>query len=293
MADSVASRLATQRSDLAKGLIAAGTLPAAPAAMSMDHVPRRATQHGIFLSTSETPPTTLKPGQTELCRRGLYTTEAEEVPSTTYLDPDRPSKSEYNHGRKTRPEHYKNLDRWGPKNEDSSWSKTGASHWQSEYRTMARQTGEAPLEQRLAAKGALRTWPTRSMSVVSLREDNTTYRDNYGRYGSNPRDRLRMSDSKLPVFKTPLTAGTHKGSAHIPNYQGFIPANPSGPCSRRVAMGESLRSVDKTNLVDVFHRDLVGYAGHVATSFRNDFGGRQPSSLTVQGSDFAPPRAMF
>jgi len=260
--------------------------------MSMDHVPKRATQHGLFVSASEIAPTVMKPGQTDLCRKGLYTTEAGGVPPETYLDPDRPARAESTLSLKSKPEFYKNTERWGPKNVDTSWSSGGASHWQSTYRSSAVEAGLAPLDQRLAAKGTARHWPTRSVSVVSLREDNTTYRDNYGRAGSNPRDRLARSgsDSSMPIFRTPLTAGTHKGTAHIPNYQGFIPANPAGPASKRVAKGETLRSVDKTNLVDVFHRDLVGYAGHIATSFRNDFGGRQTSTLTVMGSDYQAPR---
>jgi hypothetical protein len=234
----------------------------------------------------------LKPGQVELERKGLYTEETSLTPPTTYLEPDRPVKPEYTLARTTKPDHYKNIERWGSKSEEVSWTKDGASHWQSEAKFAARTAGEAPLHERLAAKGVLRQWPSRSLSVVSCREDNTTFRDNFGRYGSNPRDRLRASgsDSRLPVFRTPLTAGTHKGTAHIPNYQGFIPANPAGAASKRVVAGEALRSVDKTNLTDVFHRDLVGYGGHVAASFRNDFGGRMPSTLTVMGSDYVQHR---
>jgi len=270
---------------------------AAAAATGMEHVPKRATQHGLFVSNAETEPTALKPGQFELHRRGLYTLEAKaSLAETAYIDSELPARSEYQAASsKVRPGHYTHrepLARPGPCQQGQGAAdlvRSGAAHWQSEYKTAGREAGEAPHEHRAAARGQIRPWPIHPLSVVGCGEDSTAYRDHFGRFGSNPRDRIRMDDTKLPVFKTPLNAGTPRGTAHIPNYQGYIPSKLAGPESERAASGEGVRSIDKTNMVDIFQRNLVGYAGHVPRSFRNDFGGRKQTNLTVHGSDYGVP----
>jgi len=264
-------------------------------AAGVDHVPKRVTQHGLFVSAVETEPTTLKPGQHELHRRGLYTLEAKlGLESTSLPDKDLPARSEYQASHVTRPEHYTHTEPLSKQYLCQSprgvaLAKSGAAHWQSEYKVAGREVGEAPPEHRASARAAIRPWPMHRLSVVGCGEDSTAYRDHFGRYGSNPRERVRSDETKLPVFKTPLNAGTPRGTAHMPGYQGFIPSKPTGPESERVAAGECARSIDKTNIVEIFHRNVVGYAGHVPGSFRNDFGGRRQTSLTVQGSDYVLP----
>merc|ERR1719362_1792968 len=60
----------------------------------MSHVPRRATQHGFHITGAETAPVSLKPGQLDLHRRGLYTLEGRGAPET-YLSEEVSQQSEY------------------------------------------------------------------------------------------------------------------------------------------------------------------------------------------------------
>merc|ERR1719262_115557 len=57
------------------------------AVRAMSHMPKRATQHGVFLSGAEAPIAALKPGQEELHRQYFYTTEAKAL-QETYLAQD-------------------------------------------------------------------------------------------------------------------------------------------------------------------------------------------------------------
>eukprot|EP00438_Fugacium_kawagutii_P033617 Skav216190 [mRNA] locus=scaffold1222:12934:13236:- [translate_table: standard] len=94
----------------------------------------------------------------------------------------------------------------------------------------------------------------------------------------------------MPVFKNDLTAGSTRGTTHIPGYQGVIPRcmNSFSQSQVRAAAGATPRTVDKANIINNFHRDLVGYAGHVPEAVSNDFGGRKPTDLTTFGHDFKP-----
>lgn len=274
--------------------------------VAYDFIPKRVTQHGIFVSSSETEAPNLKPGQKDLHRRGLYTVEAKTAfAATTYLALDLPARTEYTASNKSQPEHYMHRDELSarraqqgasPREEDALQSKkehhekvsTGAAHWQSEYKALGGEAGMASLQARRDARGAIRLHVDHKVGMVGCSEDGTANRDFHGRYGSNPRDRIQPGDSKLPVFRGELLAGSTKASCHIPNYQGFIPSNPVGEASVRAAAGEVTRSVDKTNMVDIVHRNIVGYQGHLPRCFLNDFGGRKPTTLTVHGSDYAP-----
>merc|ERR1740123_1190220 len=103
----------------------------------MSHIPRRATQHGFHVSGPETLPVSLKPGQLELHRKGLYTLEGRGA-RETYLTEELSEHSEY--GRKianaTCPEDYKvrATAHRRPTSELSGGKKAGGTaHWRSEY----------------------------------------------------------------------------------------------------------------------------------------------------------------
>lgn len=267
------------------------------------HIPKRVTQHGMFVSSEEIEPPTLKPGQKDLHRKGLYVSEAKRAfAATTYLTLDLPSRTEYSASSRTEPDHYAHRDELARRAQEqtssgsncltsrstSASSSTTCAHWQSEYKAVGAEAGGASAEHRAAARGVIRVNPVNKVGFVGCAEDGTAYRDHIGRYGSNPRDRVRPDDSTLPVFKHELIAGTTRASNHIPNYQGFLPCKPSNPASARAASGQATRSIDKTNMADIIHRNVIGYSGHVPESFLNDFGGRKPTSLTTHGRDFAP-----
>mmetsp|Transcript_91131 Transcript_91131/g.262835 ORF Transcript_91131/g.262835 Transcript_91131/m.262835 type:complete len:281 (+) Transcript_91131:98-940(+) len=262
------------------------------------HIPKRATQHGLFVSSIETEPTNLKPGQTELHRRGLYVSEGKRAfIEKTFLSLDLPHRSEYSNAQATKPEHYTPRDcpgssRWARAGDTDRDVSSGAAHWHSEYRR-AGSEATASAEARQIARGTPRIVPVKRVGLVGCDEDSTAYRDHFGRLGANPRHRILPEDKKLPVHKTILNNGTTKASAHIPKYAGFIPANPFGPESARAASGEAVRSLDKMNITEIIHHNLVGYAGHVPSSFKNDFGGRQPTDLTTHGRDFVESAAQW
>lgn len=113
---------------------------------------------------------------------------------------------------------------------------------------------------------------------------NSTYQDEFGKYRSNPRDKIGI------VMKRPMDAGTAKGTMHIPGYQGFIPGNTFSEETARVEMGDFYRSLDKTDIQQTYHTNLIGYSGHEPKSAINDRGGRHPTARTVYGHDYHDPQ---
>lgn len=160
----------------------------------------------------------------------------------------------------------------------------GTAHWRSEYNFSlhdAVEKGEPFFRQRDPPYD-------RSLypgNVVGRMDHESSHRLDYGTYGSNPRDRIRPGDSKLPVLGSMLIDGTIKGTGHVPGYQGHVPSQVT-PRSARAGKGMATRSNDKTNITDIFHTNLVGYHGHRPEHFSNDAGGRRATSLTTHGSDF-------
>jgi len=121
--------------------------------------------------------------------------------------------------------------------------------------------------------------------------DTTSFQEDYGFQGSNPRDRMPPGASKMPVFKHALTYGTPKGTLHIPGYSGFLPTNLANPRVAKAESGMNLRSTDKSNLTEQFHVNLLSYAGHVPTNPNNDTGGVKVHTQTEFGRSFRRPAA--
>lgn len=252
----------------------------------MSHVPKRALQHGLFLPGYEVAPPALKPGQLQLGRQ-LYGEEARPL-SETYLNLDRPVKSVYARSMAefVQPDHYTDpVKPIRPSEPSEEGTYRGTAHWRSEYRSTL---NEASVEgARYHRQDGPSYQATNPPTCVGGAGDVSSYTLDYGRYGSNPRDRIGPDDNRLPVSKNALTAGTVKGTDHIPGYQGFMPSCLHNPDVARVAQGSQMRSVDKTRIQDSFHANLLGYSGFEPTSAQNAYAtGRQPSNLTVTGRDF-------
>lgn len=253
----------------------------------MAHIPKKATQHGLYVSGEETIPVSLKPGQQDLVRRGIYSQDLPDD-SQSYLAHELPAKSEYARTilSSTLPEHYftpRQPHRRPVFEASGGASRGGAEGWQSEYRG---RLGEEVLADRTAyfRQRGLHHEASRATACVGRPEGLSAYQHDFGRYGSDPRDRMRPGEKKLPVLKSDLNAGTTKGTDLLPGYQGHIPTCMSAPASARGAGPP--RSVDKTNIVQIFHTNLVGYAGHVPQCWKNDSGGCKPTDLTTSGRDF-------
>ncbi len=254
---------------------------------SMAHVPKRAVQHGIYTPLHEVSPPCLKPGQKELNPCGLYSAEAKQKDALALrqvpkLLEDGQNESEYTKRvcKAICPEDFK-TPRGDKKADKDDSRQAGAAHWRSEYahnsvegcKPKSHLTAEQILNNRMV--------PTPRCCISKLQSFTCSQAD-YGRNGSNPRDKITPRDTQLPVVTNDLTAGSTRGTNHIPGYQGVIPN-----CAnlRRAAKGTP-RTVDKTNIVHVFHKNLVGYAGHVPEAVCNDLGGRRPTDLTTFGHDF-------
>jgi hypothetical protein len=259
------------------------------AGVEMAHVPRRATQHGCFLSNAEVPPTTLKPGQTHLRERQLYTEEAEPQ-QESYMKGGMASESVYKKdvSSLTQPVHYmeptKPIKQVQPNIEGGHHD---VSHWRSEYKSVHSHTAvHGATYHRQYGPSYQGTNP---VSCVSRPDDATSYHEEYGKHGSDPRDKIDPYSDKMPVFKSALTRGTTKATAHIPGYQGFLATNTTNPYVARVEKGGNVRSLDKHVLTEQYNTNLVGYQGHRPNHAKNDNGGMRASTVTTSGKDFQTP----
>lgn len=244
----------------------------------MAHVPKRAVQHSIYTPQAEVSAPCLKPGQVELNRFGLYS-EISDGMDTSREAPRLLEDSQLSEYR-ARLCHLKTEDfQQRPKKQERQTSDklSSAAHWCSEYRVGSQLKTKA-----VTAREILTPRQT-ARCCVSRLQDFTSNDLDYGRKAFTPRDNV----SDVSPLKSDLAAGSTIGTSHIPGYQGFIPrcVGPSEKL-RKASTGVEARSVDKTNIVHTFHKDIVGYAGHIPQAVRNDFGGRKPTDLTTFGHDF-------
>jgi len=251
----------------------------------MAHIPKRATQHTVFLPGYEVARPSLKPGQDQLLRQNYYTTEAKDL-EETYVGEDF-NQSEYgkNIATRTLPVDYEDPQKpTRPPIVPNTAGHLGTAHWKSEFGasfTTDAIAGSVPHRQ-----VGPPFEPTNPPSVVSAPNELSMYSKDFGQYGSDPRARLSSTDTKLPNPKSELTVGTTKGTSHIPGYQGFLPTNTNNPLVARIEAGEHIRTVDKTNLTEVYHLNLPGYAGHVGSNAQNDRGPRQINTFSLTGKEF-------
>jgi len=254
-------------------------------AAAMSHIPRRATQHGVFLSGCELSPPALKPGQTELHRQDLYTKEVKPV-QRPYMFQDQFADSHYTThiARVTLPEDYEDPTAACVPPTVTCHGAGGTDHWVSEYKRSLNQASseEAEFGNPWFPHDEFNKEPT----LAGRGNMNSTYQEEFGKHRSNPRDKIFLSNKRA------MDAGTTKGTKHIPGYQGFVPGNTFSEEVARVEMGDFNRSVDKTNIEQTYHSNMIGYSGHQPSSALNHRGGRQPSNRTVYGHDFPDPSSL-
>lgn len=243
----------------------------------------------MYVPLWEVPPTQLKPGQLSL-ERQLYSDEARDH-EETYMETELEKGSVYQRSIESRliPRDYfypQKPIRPGEPTEGGGHH--GTAHWKSEYRSNVNDAArfDCVLTRQNGPSYQIANPPT----CVGGGEVLSSYHEGFGKYGSNPRDKYGTQD-KLPTFKTALTVGTTKGTAHIPGYQGFLATNTANPRVAEIAHGGNIRSTDKSNLTTTYHTNVVGYGGHKPLNARNDRGGVSMTTLTSKGRDFAPPPA--
>jgi len=252
----------------------------------MAHVPNRATQHGLFRTNAETPTTSLKPGQQELRGNTVYAQEAKPH-RETYITQDQTKETIYTSSlaKSMLSEDYvEPVKPFKPTSTLVEGLNSGTAHWCSEYKATSRVEGPPTRSMPMRRKEG------EQMGTVGRAAEQSSYMQEFGKLGSDPRDHIVPGLGKLPVLRHALNNGTTKGTQHLPGYQGYIPYQVNTTEAARGADGAGERKVDKTNAAQTFHVNLVGYSGHVPESARNDRGGRRLTDLTTAGKDFMTPR---
>jgi len=268
----------------------AGALVSAGSSAVLSHVPKRATQHSNFLPSWEVIPPSLKPGQQSL-ERHVFSEEARKN-ELTYLAEDHPPTSTYSKtiAQLTKPDDYRNptqpIRQRQP--DASSLGHRGTGHWGSTYRNTHDDNSVAgAVYHRQHGPSYQASNPPTCIGGAGM---TSSYMEDYGVLGSDPRNRIDMNKASLPVMKNALNAGTHKGTMHIPGYNGFLPLNNKNPYVARVESGATIRTNDKTNLTQQFHVNTVNYAGHVPVEVKNDFGPVNPGTQTLMSKSFQVPK---
>lgn len=261
------------------------SLMQAGSSMTHAHIPKRATQHGCFLSSSEAQQPELKPGQMSL-ERNVYAEEARDL-SETYVTPDKPVPSVYGTTYIGKSDHYKNPTRPIRQSEPSEYcGHRGTGHWRSTYKSTHDPASiDGAVYHRQTGPSYQASNPPTCVGRGPLQ---STFSEFHGTYGSDPRSKVGPNDKSMPVFKTTLTPGTAKGTFHIPGYQGFLATNTSNPHVARVASGVNIRGKE-SSLTDQFHVNTLNYSGHVPTNPNNDRGGVKVNVESTFGKSFRTP----
>jgi hypothetical protein len=227
----------------------------------------------------------------EMNRKNLYTDEAR-AQQHTYIAEDLPKGSVYQScmSTLTLPEDYGKQSNFKPMEAQSGSGHTGTAHWKSTSHALHGHdalTGAAYQKQ----FGPGFKTSTNPPTCVGRPEEQSQYQEDFGRYGSDPRHKLKPTDEKMPFQKTVLANGTTKGTDHMPGYSGHLASNDRNPGVAEYIKGKHLRnSTDKTNLTQMFHTNIVGYSGHIPYDSRNDNGGHTGGGyLTTSGRDFQQP----
>jgi hypothetical protein len=232
----------------------------------------------------EVPPTQLKPGQLSL-ERQLYSEEVKDN-QETYMETDLEKGSVYQRsisGLLQPRDFYYPTRPIRPQEPKDGGGHHGTAHWKSEYRSNVNDAArfDTVLYRQSGPSYQIQNPPT----CVGGGEVLGTYGEAFGKYGSDPREKIGPDPEKMTIHKTALTVGTTKGTAHIPGYQGFLATNTANPRVAAIAHGGTLRSTDKSNLTEAFHTVCVGYAGHKPRNACNDRGGVAFTTLTTKGRD--------
>jgi hypothetical protein len=238
------------------------------------------------MSGCESVPPALKPGQKDLFRQDLYAEEAKPA-EEPYLVQDHFNQTAYKKdlARTLTEDYIYKTTPHKPPTVTCAGEEGGTQHWRSEYKSSINASVQEEAE-------FGRPWfpnedNVKQQSMLTRGSGNSTYAEEFGKYGSNPRDKILKGGL---TWKKELDAGTTKGTFHIPGYQGYIPSNVCLAEVARVEKGENTRSIDKTNIDQTYHVNMIGYNGHEPRSARNDKGGRLPTKLTTSGHDFQDPK---
>ncbi len=84
-----------------------------------------------------------------------------------------------------------------------------------------------------------------------------------------------------------MSVGTTKVTAHIPGYNGFIPATDINQLANdQSKLNNHRTTIIKQNIVENYNVKLPGYGGHVPMSAMNDRGNARGNCLNTFGETF-------
>jgi len=260
------------------------------AGLQATHIPRRAANHGTYVSMADAARPALKPGQTHLSERQLYSSEAG-APQSTYLQAHRPTGSQYAHmGQHVAAQKYSESaakSQRPVRNTEDAPGHRSCSHWRSEYQTNMHEDSIAGAVQHRQFGPPYQS--ANPATCLSATFPATTNQEGFGHYGSDPTHRMNHEDSRLPVLRADTHKGTTKGTNHIAGYSGFLPSNTVNPLVARVEQGGQTRSIEKHLMTENYNSRLVGYGGYKPTTAKNDKGGVKVGGLTSNGATFKAP----
>eukprot|EP00742_Colponemidia_sp_Colp-10_P001406 GILJ01001513.1.p1 GENE.GILJ01001513.1~~GILJ01001513.1.p1 ORF type:complete len:289 (+),score=15.29 GILJ01001513.1:80-868(+) len=254
------------------------------------------TGYAGFLPAGERPNPTLKPGQAYNSGTGFYSEAAVIRPSPA--SPTRAAdcmKSTYGQMLEhLQPAEYGSAPADKARSRDARQKVSGnddergnlTSHWRStnhvDYSSQKNFTTTR------VTKPAWLSNKPKEAEAVSRGTLKSGYHEEFGAYGSNPRDKLPQVATSYAASTSPLHLGTTKAVARTAGYQGFIPANASAfSVAGRHGRGEEARDMsNRDNITENYHQNIPGYTGHVASSATNDLGPKSPNFNTTMGAAF-------
>lgn len=140
----------------------------------------------------------------------------------------------------------------------------------------------------------------RQISGVALKNPalTTSYRNDYGPFGANPRSKLPADPAQINFTGSTLEyfQGTTKATHHPPGYAGFIPASGRNSHATQQGMCQAERLGTKNfELQTLFQypQAIPGYAGYRPQTAINDVGPVRNEALTTQGRENIAATAAF
>ena len=163
-----------------------------------------------------------------------------------------------------------------------------AAHWGSVYKHEVLTNTE---KDRIASSRPLWSLPREAYSSKIGSHTSEAHAE-YGKDGSNPREKLGPDATKMTNAVHENNMGTTKATTHIPGYNGYVPRSNFN----EQALGWSRLEGDtgygarntivKQNIVENYLVKVPGYGGHKPMSTTNDRGVARPSCLDTNGESF-------
>lgn len=246
----------------------------------------RNTGYQGFVSHSQRPPPSLKPGDSAESLAGKYNQLVDGFAESrgSLMCEMRNTVTSHQAGLGLKSSDYKVPDRRGI---SANFETTRYTPKRMSNMTMSRQS-YTNFDSATVKRAPPPEWWTKSMEIsdaVNTRHLKSSYQYDMGMDGENPMDRPFTAKTSMASTTMDLCTGTTKSTYHIPGYSGHIPCANGNPDAVAQADGAAHRVPVST--LRLYHRhNLPGYAGHNPNNAMNDKGPRYTgtSILTTSGA---------